>query len=178
MRKITTVLSLVMLITLMSSCKDESSLQAYLVDSQEKAGFMTFDLPVSFLKLSSEDVSEEVKNTLESIHKVNVVALPVLNNKDAYDTEKTKLKNIFKNSDKYKSLMRMNAKGMKVSLYYTGTGDAIDEVIAFGYADDKGVGIARILGDNMNPSMIIKMMENIKLDPSNLNLKQFNLAFE
>jgi hypothetical protein len=71
----------------------------------------------------------------------------------------------------------MNTQGIKMSIYFTGSADAIDEVIAFGYAKDKGVGVARILGENMDPSKIIDMMNNITVDGDNLNLKNLNLAF-
>lgn len=179
MKKIATVISLFVVTLLMISCQGEQSLQAYLVESQEKTGFITFDVPTSFLQLATDDVSDDVKATLKSIRKVNVVALPYDgDNKAEYDTEKEKINKIFKNSDKYKSLMRMNSSGIKMNIYYTGTQDAIDEVIAYGYADDKGVGIARILGDDMNPAKIMEMLKNIKMDPSNLNLKQFNMSFE
>ncbi len=178
MKRIKTILSILVLALIVTSC-NKPSLQKYLVDSQEKTGFITFDLPTSFLQLATDDVSEEVKTTLKSIRKVNVVALPYSDdNKEEYNTEKTKIKDILKNSDKYKSLMRMTSSGIKMNIYYTGTQDAIDEVIAFGYADDKGVGIARILGDDMNPAKIMEMMKNIKMDPSNLNLKQFNMSFD
>lgn len=176
MKKLSTVLSLVIVALLMTSCKN-NSLQGYLVESQEKQGFITVDLPVSFLELKDQDVSDDVKATVKSIKKINVVALPYKNNEDAYEVEKEKLSKILSGDD-YKSLMKMNAKGMKVSLYYTGNSDAIDEVIAFGYSKDAGVGIARLLGDDMNPAMIIEMMQNIKIDPSNVSLGSLNAVFK
>ncbi|MFY0630950.1 MAG: DUF4252 domain-containing protein [Flavobacteriaceae bacterium] len=177
MKKITTVLSLFVLALLMTSCNNEQSIQSYLVESQGKNGFMTFDIPVNFLDVKSQDVSDDIKEAIKSIRKVNVVALPYQNNEDAYETEKNNLSKILKNSDKYKNLMSVNAKGIKMKIYYAGDADAIDEVIAFGYAKEKGVGIARILGDDMDPSMVMKVIENMKIDGGQLNLKQFNLAF-
>lgn len=177
MKKITTVLVLFVAAVMFTSCNNKQTLQEYLVESQEKKGFMTFDIPVNFFQPTSDQVSEEVMATIKSIRKINVVALPFKNNEDVYETEKTALKEIFKNADKYKSLMSMKAQGYNVKLYYTGNPDAIDEVIAFGYAKDKGVGVARILGDDMNPSLIIKMMDQIKLDGSGMNFNQFTGAF-
>ena len=147
-----------------------------MVASQEKDGFMTIDIPINFIKPKSLDVPTDVQETIKSIKKVNLVAMPYQGNEEAYAVEKEKLNKILK-SDKYKSLMRMNAQGIKMNIYYTGSSDAIDEVIAFGYAKDKGVGVARILGENMDPSKIITMMNNITLDSDQLNLKSFNLAF-
>lgn len=176
MKRLTTVLSLVVMALLVTSCKTDS-LQGYLVESQEKQGFITVDLPVSFLELKDQNVSDEVKATVKSIKKINVVALPYKNNETTYEAEKEKLTKIL-GGEEYKSLMKMNAKGMKVSLYYTGNSDAIDEVIAFGYSKDSGVGVARLLGDDMNPAMIIEMMQNIKIDPSNVSLGSLNAVFK
>lgn len=177
MKNITKVLSLLLLVLMITSCKNEKSLQGYLVESQEKTGFITVDIPTSFLQLKSEDVSEDVKATLKSIRKVNVVALPIKGNEAAYEVEKATLKELFKDNKEYKSLMSMKAKGMHVNLYYTGDTDSIDEVIAFGYGKDAGVGVARLLGDHMNPAKIIEMMNSIKIDGDNVNLKQFSAIF-
>lgn len=57
---------------------------------------------------------------------------------------------------------------MNVKVYYTGDTDAIDEIIAFGYSKKVGVGVARLLGENMNPAKIIEMMNDVKLDGDNL----------
>ena len=177
MKKITTVLALFVLAVFATSCDNRQTLQEYLVASQEKTGFMTVDIPINFIKPKSLDVSQDVQETIKSIRKVNLVALPYQGNEDAYETEKQALKDIFKDNDKYKSLMRMNTQGIKMNIYITGSADAIDEVIAFGYANEKGVGVARILGEDMDPSKIIDMMNNITIDGDGLNLKKFNLAF-
>ena len=177
MKKLTTVLALFVLALFATSCNNEQTLQEYLVASQEKNGFVTVDIPINFIKPKSLDVSEDVRETIKSIRKVNLVALPYQGNEEAYNTEKETLNKILKGNDKYKSLMRMNTQGIKMNIYFTGSADAIDEVIAFGYAKDKGVGVARILGEDMDPSKIIDMMNNITVDGDNLNLKNFNLAF-
>ena len=68
---IKTPLLLLFLLLITASCKNEKSLQAYLLESQEKKEFITLDIPTSFLQLKSHDVSEDVKFTLESIRKEN-----------------------------------------------------------------------------------------------------------
>jgi hypothetical protein len=178
MKKITNnVLSILFLVVLVSSCKSEKTLQRYLVDSQEKTGFITVDIPTTFLQLKSEDVSSEVKETLKSIKKVNVVYLPIKGNEDRYVAEKMELKNVFSNDD-YKSLMTMKAQGMHVNVYYTGDTESIDEVIAFGYGKQAGVGVARLLGDNMNPAKIIAMMNSVTINEDNISIDQFNDIFK
>jgi hypothetical protein len=176
MKKITTLIVAFVIAFSFTSCT-EDSLQGYLVKSQDKSGFITFDVPASILQVKSEDVSAETKATLKTLKKINIVALPFNNdNGEVVEAERAQLEKIFK-SDNYKSLMRFTEKNIKINLFYTGTGDEIDEVIAFGYAADKGVGIARILGDNMNPSDIMKMMNEVKFDSNAIGLKQFSAIF-
>lgn len=176
MKKITTILVAFILVFSFTSCNEES-LQGYLVKSQEKSGFITFDVPASILQLKSDNVSEETRATLNSIKKINVVAMPFKDNANEVEAEKAQLDKILKGKN-YKSLMRFTEKNMKVSLYYTGEGDAIDELIAFGYGAKQGVGVARILGENMNPSDIMKMMNDVKFDADGINLDQFKMLLK
>ncbi|NVK52100.1 MAG: DUF4252 domain-containing protein [Flavobacteriaceae bacterium] len=173
MKKIITIVTSFILVFLLTSCNNES-LQKYLVKSQEKQGFITFDVPSSILQLRSDNVSQETKETLNSIKKINFVALPFKDNAKEIEAERVQLEKILKN-DAYKSLIKMKDKGIKLSLYYSGQEDAIDEVVAFGFGKKHGVGVARILGDNMNPAKILKMLNEVKLDSDNVSLKQFNL---
>lgn len=176
MKKITILLAAFFLAFSFTSCND-NSLQSYLVKSQEKSGFITFDVPASILQIKTDDMSEDVKATLASIKKINVVAMPYNKDKTTeLEAEKAQLEKILKGAS-YKSLMRFTEQSIKVSLYYVGEGDAIDEVIAFGYSDKVGVGIARILGDKMNPANIVKMMQEVKFDSSGINLEQFSGIF-
>ncbi|MCI2228490.1 DUF4252 domain-containing protein [Polaribacter sp. MSW13] len=179
MKKITTILSLVFVMVFASSCKKEKSLQTYLVDTSGKEGFYTGDLPISSLLSAKADVSKEVTETIKSIKKINFAFLPKkADNTTAYETEKAKLKNILEDNNRYKNLMSMKAKGMNVKVYYTGSTESIDEVIAFAYSKKSGVGVARLLGENMNPAKIIEMMNSIKVDADNLNLEQFSAIFK
>lgn len=169
MKKLTTICSLIFLVLFASSCKNEKSLQSYLVDASGKEGFFTGDLPVSSVLSAKADVSEEVKETIKSIKKINAVFLKKTTENDvAFEAEKAKLKNIF-TSDAYKNLGMVKAKGMNVKVYHTGDTDAIDEVIVFGYSQENGVGVARLLGENMNPVQIMNMMNSVNMDESNLN---------
>ena len=145
--------------------------------TQDKAGFIAVDIPTSFLELKNDDASEEVKETLKSIRKVSVVALPYKGNEESYETEKNNIKAIFKDNDDYTNLMMMKVKGMNMNVFYTGETDAIDEVIVFGYGEKAGVGIARLLGDDMDIGKIMGTLNELKVNPDNLNLKQFSAIF-
>jgi hypothetical protein len=177
MKKTIQLLAFCCVTLILLSCNNKKSLQTYLVESQDKVGFIAVDLPTSFLELKNEDASEDVKATLESIRKVSVVALPYKGNETSYEEEKNNIKAIFKGNDEYASLMKMKIKGMNMNVFYTGEANAIDEIIVFGYGKDAGVGIARLLGDDMNPSKIMNVLNELKVNPDNLNLKQFSAIF-
>ncbi len=167
------IYSLLLVAFVTVSCKNEASLQSYLVDSQDKKGFITLDVPASVLQLSMDKASEEDKKAFESIRKVNIAGLPYKDTDETtYELEKDKLKTILKGSD-YKKLINFKKDGMHAAIYYSGKADAIDEIIAFGYGKKMGVGIARIIGDNMNPGKIMEMMNKAKVDGGNLDLGQF-----
>lgn len=74
--------------------------------------------------------------------------------------------------------MKMDMNGMRVAIYYNGVATNINEVIVFGYSKKTGVGLARVIGENMNPSKIIKMTEYLKIDPSKLGLQQFKQVLD
>jgi hypothetical protein len=178
MTKITTLFSLMLLVLLASSCKNETSLQSYLVDTSGKEGFYTGDLPVSSLLSPKAAVSEDVRETISSIKKINIAFLiKTADNSTAYKIEKEKLKNIFKENKTFKRLMSMKLNGMHVHVYYSGNLDAVDEIVALGYGSDVGVGVVRLLGENMNPTKIIETINSMDFEKSSARLKQFFQRF-
>ncbi|CAM1364423.1 conserved exported hypothetical protein [Tenacibaculum litopenaei] len=153
------------------SCNDDS-LQSYLVKSQDKQGFITLDIPASVVELNTANATDEEKAAYESIRKINITGLPYANTDEAtYEAEKAQLLKILKKS-KYKRLMNMKKDGVSASIYYTGEAKAINEIIAFGYGKEFGVGVARILGKNMNPAKIMDMMKKAKVDVDGVDFKQ------
>ncbi|MFK5959083.1 MAG: DUF4252 domain-containing protein [Lutibacter sp.] len=160
------------IVLLTTACETNPSLQKYYVDSKENSEFISIDLPASILQLKDTEVSEDIKNTLETIKKVNFLALQLNEtNADLYASEKQKINTILKNP-KYKQLVRMNLGKSNVSVSYLGEEDAIDEVIIFGADNTKGFAVIRIIGKNMNPSAILKLTQKIKMDDDNAQLKQ------
>ncbi|CAM1353981.1 DUF4252 domain-containing protein [Tenacibaculum insulae] len=167
------IYSLLLVAFVTVSCKKEASLQNYLVESQDKKGFVNLDVPASILQLSVDKASEEDKKAFNSIRKVSITGLPYKDTDEkTYEEEKEKLKEILKKSS-YKKLINFKKDGMHATIYYSGKADAIDEIIAFGYGKELGVGIARLLGNNMNPGKIMEMMRKTKVDANGLDLNQF-----
>ena len=178
MKSIIKIIStLFILVFVVSACDSSVSLQKYIVDSKENDEFMSIDLPASILQLKDAEVSEEIQNTLKTIKKVNLLALQVTDaNKELYNSEKIKVKSILKNS-KYQQLMRVKMMGANVTVNFLGEDDAIDEVVIFAADDKKGFGIIRVLGKNMNPSDILTLSQNLKLDGDSNEMKQLEGIF-
>lgn len=170
--------AIVMLSVVFTSCKKES-LQTYLVDVKEKPNFVTLDFSTSMLPVKLiEQAPEEDKKALKSVRKVNLAFLQKNKASEVeINAEKKKLKSIFKKSD-YKTLMRFNHKDAAGTIYYSGETNAIDEIIAFGYADEFGVGVARLLGENMNPNALFKMLRSVEEDGNTDKLKQLKEIFK
>lgn len=173
MKKAVIILSV---LAIFVSCNQQKTIQTYIVEKQDKPGFMSVDLPMSLIQLNSDKVPLDVKDGYESIKKVNVLGLPYLNNNEAYEIEKKAISLILNNSTLYKKLMKMDMNGMSVSIYYNGDANNINEVIVFGYSKKVGVGVARVIGNHMNPTKITQMAEYLKIDPNQLNLQQFKQA--
>ncbi|WP_417886770.1 DUF4252 domain-containing protein [Zunongwangia sp.] len=149
------------------ACNKQKSLQEYYVEKQDDNKFIAVDIPTSlFANLDNFDAEE--KAIIESVRKVNVLALPLKNDTAYFEKQKTELQDILRNED-YQLLMKVGNSDQRGSLYFTGKEDAIDEIIAFGYSNKKGMGVARILGDNMNPEKIMKLLKS--LDKEDVNLK-------
>jgi len=170
MKKAVIVLSV---LAIFISCNQQKTIQTYIVEKQDKPGFMSVDLPMSLIQLNTDKAPLDVKEAYGSIKKVNVLGLPYLNNNEAYEIEKKAILSILNNSTLYKNLMKMDMNGMRISIYYNGDANDINEVIVFGYSKKIGVGVARVIGNHMNPTKITQMAEYLKIDPNQLNLQQF-----
>ncbi len=175
MKKFIKISGLVIAVVLLTiACDSNPSLQKYYVDSKENSEFISIDLPSSILQLKDTEASKDIKNTLETIKKVNFLALQLSEtNKELYSLEKEKVNSILKNP-KYKQLMRMKLGKSNVSIHYLGEEDAIDEVVIFGSDTEKGFAIIRVIGENMNPADILKLTQNIKMDEDSGQLKQLS----
>jgi plasmid maintenance system killer protein len=142
------------------SCANEPSLQEYYVENQQDNKFIAVDVPTSMFT-NAEALDENQRATLKSVKKINLLALPVKENKEDYEAEKTELASILKN-EKYQLLMKYGSNNRKAEIYFTGDEDAIDEIIVYGYDDAKGVGVARVLGEDMNPQKLMELMKSLQ----------------
>lgn len=143
---------------LMLSCHSEPSLQQFYVDHQNKPNFVVVDLPMSLIFSNLDTLPDTAQKTIRSIEKANVLALPLNGDNHAqYDTALKTLKQILSKSS-YKLLLRLNFSDKHLQLRYLGEGDAIDEFVMFGYDDENGFIIVRLLGDNMKPKALVHLI--------------------
>ena len=154
------------------SCSNEKSLQRYLVDRQDDDAFLKIDIAASLLQTDSNSLTQEEKDILKTVKKINVVAFPLNGENDAqYEEKKQELKDIV-SQDKYKTLMKFGSNSKGATLKYLGEEDAISEILVFASDDEKGFALFRLLGDNMRPDQMIKLMNSIEkgdLDVSKLS---------
>lgn len=149
-----------MLLLVMGACSNKQSLQRYYVDSAEKEGFVSLDIPSGMLNITNAELTEDQKEAYNSIKKLNVLALPVTaENRSVYEAEKAKVNSIL-SGENFHDLLRLSDKNKRAVLKYLGNEDAIEEVIFFGTDNDRGFALVRILGKDMNPE---KMVEFIKI---------------
>lgn len=145
---------------LVYSCDNNTSLQEYYVENQENHAFLSLDVPSSLLLGENSSLTAEQKATLSTIKKVNLIALPLKEEtRRTYEEEKNRIAAILKD-EKYQTLMKIGKGTTKAEIFYTGKEDAIDEFIIYGSDDEKGFGVARVLGDDMKPEDLIKLFKS------------------
>ena len=148
-------------LVLFASCNNKKTIQEYYVEKQESNDFIAIDLPASIVDVS-ESASEETKETMKTIKKLNVLAFKLdEGNREEFEKQRAEVKQILK-SDEYNELMRMKHEGMNIVINYQGSDEAVDEFILFASDDSKGFALARVLGDKMEPAKIMKMAEDMK----------------
>ncbi len=155
------IIATVMAAMALTSCSNDKSLQKYLVEKQDDNNFVKIDLATSLLKAEGNDFSEEEKNILNTVKKINVVAFPLTDDNMAeYEIEKQNAIDVL-SQEKYKTLMKYGSNSRGATLKYLGEEEAIDELIVFASDNEMGFAVFRLLGDNMRPEDMLKLMKGI-----------------
>lgn len=162
MKKLVSLLLVIVGVLFFESCSSTQSLQEYYVDNSENPNFISLDLPTSILNLENADLTDTQRKALQSLRKLNLLAFKKTTaNAEEYKVEKAKVNAILKNDD-FRELMKLNSQYGKGVIKYLGEEDAIDEVIIYGSSDDKGFALIRVLGEDMNPAYIVQLMKAIQ----------------
>lgn len=151
------------------SCDNGKSLQRYLVDKQQDDRFLKVDIATSLFQNDDANLTEEEKEILSTIKKINVVAYPVKAGKEAeYESERAIALAII-DQDQYKTLGKVKSNNMQMTMKYMGEETAIDEVIVFASGPEKGFGVFRLLCDDMRPDQALKLMKTMERGDLNLS---------
>ena len=178
MKSIKNLLAIIIITSLIVSCNNKPSLQKYYVDNQETKNFMVADIPTSILSIDQDKLSKSQLEAYKSIIKLNFLGFKINNdNSSIYDTERRKIKKILSDNS-YKSLIKYGGDKQGAVVKYLGTETQIDEIIIFGSDDTKGFGIIRVLGNDMDPSKILKLVDVVKKSKlDTLKLKKLSNFF-
>lgn len=150
------------MVATVTSCNQGETLQSYFVANQETPDFMSVDLPTSFVQVDKTNFTEVQKEAYKSIDKLNTLLFTVNDkNREQYEIELAKVKAILAD-EKYEELFRGSTTDGKIIIKYLGDDSSIDELIIFGTASEKGFGIIRVLGNNMEPNKIITLGDALK----------------
>lgn len=156
------IIALTLIAFSMMSCNSEGSLQRYLVDKQDDNKFVKVDLATSLLEANDNNFSEEQREILNTVKKINVVAYPIKGgNKAEYESERNALTAII-DQEKYQTLTKFKSNNIKTTLKYVGDDETIDEVIVFMSDDERGFAIFRLLGDEMRPGQMAKLITTLE----------------
>lgn len=161
MKKVANILFVVLMLVL-TSCSSTQSLQEYYIDNSDNPNFLSVDLPVSLLNLDKAELTEEQKEALGTLKKMNVLAFKKNDgNAIEFEAEKANVKAILKNEE-FIDLMKLNTSYGKGVIKYLGNDEEIDEVIIYGDNKEKGFMLIRVLGNNMKPANLVKFMQAIQ----------------
>lgn len=164
-----------------SSCNENPTLQEYYVESQSRDDFVILDIPSAVFLGVDPRLDETTKEKLRSIEKANILAFPKNEKTDSiFKNEKKKVENILENED-YKLLMEFSHSDNRVKVMYVGETRSIDEMIFYGDSEDFGFAVARILGNDMNPKVVVDYIRNFNSDTThveNLDISQLEGLME
>ena len=151
-----------LLLVLMTSCESKITLQRYFYEAHQNNEFTIIELPASLLGSSLDELSEKQRETVASLRKLSVIIYRDSTNSE-FLQEQHKIINEFLNRDGFKPFFdaRMNDEA-HVSIQVQGSLDQFDEAVFFGYADDQGFILARVLGDKMNPAAYMELATTLE----------------
>ncbi|MBB4804317.1 hypothetical protein HNP37_004404 [Flavobacterium nitrogenifigens] len=168
--KATVFISTLFFLLTLVSCNSEPTLQKYFVENSEKKDFIALDVSPNILNVDKTKLSAEQNEALNSFDKMNILAFKAdKNNQAEFETERTKVKAILKDS-KYQELMKFGSGKDGASVSYVGSDDNIKEFVIFANRKENGFAVVRVLGEDMNPNNIMTLMSI--LQKSKIDMEQ------
>lgn len=152
-------LTLLGFVVLFLSCKDEVSLQNYLVEKENNSDFISASLPSSLIFQNLDSLSTELNASLQKIKKINLLALTKTKAGGLLSDENRQLNKILANSD-YENLMNFKADGRAAKLLYEGDDKQIDELIFYGFDAEMGLLFLRMHGEDLKATDLYNISQS------------------
>ncbi len=149
------------------SCEQGPTLQTYFVEKMEDPAFLIVNLPFKLENLLKDNLTQEEQEAIAGVGKLNLLFYRLKEEKEVeYKKELNQITTILEN-EKYQHLMDFKAfdKGQG-KLMFEGETDRIKEGIVFVNAKKMGFGVLRILGSDINPILLSRLVK--KVDPKKL----------
>lgn len=155
---------------LLSSCQSEPSLQKYFVENTENSNFIALDIAPSILKIDKSKLTAAQQLALNSFDKMNILAFKLNDkNKAQFEIERSKV-NVILKDEKYQQLMKYGSGKEGASVCFIGDDEHIEEFVLYANKKENGFAVVRVLGKDMNPTMIFNMISVLK--EANVDLDQ------
>jgi hypothetical protein len=168
--KIVPFLVIYLMTLFLNSCQSEPSLQRYFVDKSESKDFIALDLSPSILNIDKVKLTSSQKEALGSFDKMNILAFKLNDkNKAQFEIERSNVNLILKD-EKYQQLMKFGSGQEGASVSFVGDDEHIDEFVFFANKKENGFAVVRVLGEDMNPTMVFNMISVLK--EANVDLDQ------
>ena len=165
----------------MFSCTHQPSLERYFVEKMEDSSFLFLNIPIDFKTFFSDEkelTNEEVA-ALSNVHKMNILIFRGTEENQQKLSKETKAVTAILNNPKFESLLSFGVKEGKGAVYLLGSTNDIDEGIVWVHHPTEGLAIVRVLGDDMNPGMLLKTVRKIDKNSFSERFKgQFGSLFE
>ena len=155
------------------SCQQEMSLQSYLVEKENDSSFISASLSSNLIFQNLDTLSTELNTSLRKIKKVNLLALSKNKGGDNLANENDQLNAVLSNSE-YDILMQFNSSDRIAKLLYGGEDSNINDLILYGFDDQKGLLLLIMHGEDMNATDLY----NISQSAQQLNFDALPSGFE
>lgn len=166
------LLSLLFIASVLFSCTNKPTIQQYFVDNSDAFDFTSLDLGSEIINTEKLSLTSEDKTALKSFEKINVLAFKKNDtNTVKYLNEIKKVRIILKDSTSYKRLLKVGSGKEGASVYFVGDENNINEYIVFANKKKSGFAILRVLGNDMNPTNMMKILN--LLQQSKMDVEPF-----
>lgn len=156
MKKIITSLILVLILV---SCQGPT-LQSYIIDNKSEDDFLSLDFSLKTFVDNFDGLPAEQKEIFDDVRKVNLLVLKKDSTQGVYFTAKQEeLSTILDNQFGENQLMSVNYESAKMKMYADNIDGPVEEIVLFASDNKKGFVVARLLGDDLNPSNFYKLMK-------------------